>query len=106
MVNPLLLKPNARVGEGGTSSLTTLISSLTTLTTLILEAITNYTDHVDFQYNIKNNSITDYVENSFITNYAGYADIQYYMKNNSISDCANYADFEYQVYFHHWLRWL
>ena len=49
------------------------------LTTMILETITNYTDH---------------------------ADIQYCMKNNSITDYANYADFEYQIYFHHWLRWL
>ena len=49
---------------------------------------------------MKNNSITDY------NNYADYADIQYYMKNNPITDYAQYADFEYQIYFHHWLRWL
>ena len=41
-----------------------------------------------------------------ITNYTDHADIQYCMKNNSITDYANYADFEYQIYFHHWLRWL
>ena len=73
----------------------------------------DYTDWADFQYNIKNNSITAYsnhadfrdcVENSFITNYADYVDIQYYMKNNSITDCANYANFEYQIYLYQWLR--
>ena len=47
-----------------------IISPLTTLTTLILETITNYTDH---------------------------ADIQYYMKNNFITAYANYDDFEYQI---------
>ena len=41
-----------------------------------------------------------------ITNYTDHADIQYYMKNSLITDYANYADFEYQIYFHHWLRWL
>ena len=30
------------------------------------------------------------------TNYADHTDIQYYMKNNLITDYANYADFEYQ----------
>ena len=72
---------------------------------LILETITNYTDHADIQYYMKKKSITDYanctdfrdcIENSFITNYADYADIQYYMKNNSITNYANYTDFEYQ----------
>ena len=46
------------------------------------------------------------MQNIFNTNYADYADIQYYMKNNPIADYANYTDFEYQILFHHWLRWL
>ena len=83
-----------------------MISSLTTLTTLILEAITDCTDYAHIQYSIKNNSIpkytnyadfTDCIENSLITNYADYADIQYYMKNNFIPEYANYDDFEYQI---------
>ena len=40
------------------------------LTTLILETITNYSDH---------------------------ADIQCYMKNSFNTDYANYTDFEYQI---------
>ena len=68
-----------------------------------METITNYTDHADIQYYMKNNFITDNasyadfrdcLENSFITNYADYTDTQYYMKNNTITDYANYADFE------------
>ena len=37
------------------------------------------------------------MQNSFITNYADYAYIQYYMKNNSITDYADETDFEYQI---------
>ena len=32
-----------------------------------------------------------------ITNYTDHADIQYYMKNNFIIAYANYDDFEYQI---------
>ena len=76
------------------------------LTKLILETITNYTDHADIQYYMKNNSISDYanyadfrdcIENRFITNYADYADIQYYMKHNFITEYPNHTDFEYQI---------
>ena len=42
------------------------------------------------------------MQNSFISKYA---DIQYYMKNNFVTHYGNYADFQYQIYFHHWLRW-
>ena len=54
-----------------------IILSLATQTTQILEPITNYADHTDIQ---------DYMKNKFLTDYA------------------NYADFEYQIYFYHRLR--
>ena len=40
------------------------------------------------------------------TNYTQHTDIQYYVKNNFITNYVNYTDSEYQIYFHHWLRWL
>ena len=57
-------------------------------------------NYADIQDNKKNSLITDYaadfqyqMRNNFITNYIDYADFRDYIKNNFINDYADYADF-------------